>query len=315
MTSFIQSVDARTRLAGANQLEALLFSLGRDTSTDRDEPFGINVFKVREVMHAPEITRSPEMSPVMEGMVSLRGTVVPVINLQKFCGVNAAEPPKILIVTEYNKHVQGFLVDSVDCIVRLAWDDVKEPPPMMATERGGLVTAVTELEDGRLVQIMDVEKVLAESAGFYQDDTLFQGIERIDVGASDATVLFADDSRVARDQISTTLQRMGLQSISTRNGVLAWEQLIQMADQAEQEGRPITDFVRLIVTDVEMPEMDGYVLTQSIKDDTRFQQLPVIMHSSLSANQELGAALGADAYVSKFDPKDLASTIERLLAE
>ena len=145
MASFIQSVDARTRLAGANQLEVLLFSLGKDVSSERDEIYGINVFKVREVLHAPEITRAPEMAASMEGMVSLRGVVVPVINLPKFCGIQSAEEPRILIVTEYNRHVQAFLVDSVDCIERLAWEDVKDPPPMMVAERAGLVTAVTEI--------------------------------------------------------------------------------------------------------------------------------------------------------------------------
>jgi len=122
MPNFLQCVDARTSLAGANQLEVLFFSLRRDQSSDRDEVFAINVFKVREVMHAPEITRAPDKESTMEGMVSLRGVVVPVINLAKLCSISAALPPKILIVTEYNKNVQAFLVDAVECIERLAWD-------------------------------------------------------------------------------------------------------------------------------------------------------------------------------------------------
>ena len=107
MASFIQSVDARTRLAGANQLEVLLFSLGQDVSSDRDETFGINVFKVREVLHAPEITRAPDMPAAMEGMVSLRGVVVPVIHLPRYCGIQVAAEPHILIVTEYKPACAG----------------------------------------------------------------------------------------------------------------------------------------------------------------------------------------------------------------
>ncbi len=313
MASFIQSVDARTRLAGANQFEVLLFSLGRDLSSDRDESFGINVFKVREVLHAPEITRAPDMPAAMEGMVSLRGVVVPVIHLPRYCGIQSAKEPRILIVTEYNRHVQAFLVDSVDCIERLAWQDVKDPPPMMIAERGGLVTAVTEIRDGRLVMIVDVEQILADMTGFHQDHNLFSEIESVD--RRDFRVLFADDSRVARDQIARTLDQMGLPHMEARNGAQAWQKLNELADEAERQERDISDMVKCIVTDVEMPEMDGYVLTQKIKEDERFKKIPVIMHSSLSAeaNHSLGAAVGADLYVPKFHPQELADAISGFL--
>ncbi len=313
MTSFIQSVDARTQLAGTNRLEVLLFSLGKDTQTGRDEVFGINVFKVREVMHVPEITHAPDMPDAVEGMVSLRGTMVPVINLQRFCGIETGEPPKILMITEYNKHVQGFLVDSVDMIERLNWDEVKAPPPMLANRLGGLVTAVAELENNRLVMIMDVEKVLAETAGFYDDDTVFDGIQRHTDG--DVTVLYADDSSVARSQIKKTLEHMGLNQISAINGAEAWKILNSIADQCEAFGTPVKEKIQLILTDVEMPEMDGYVLTRKIKADSRFDGIPVIMHSSLTAdaNQALGKGVGADAYVSKFQPIELARTLTELL--
>ena len=313
MPNFLQSVDARTSLAGANQLEVLLFSLGRDTNSDRDEVFGINVFKVREVMHAPEITRAPEMDATMEGMVSLRGAVVPVINLPKFCGVQTENPPKILIVTEYNKHVQAFLVDAVECIERLAWDDVKDPPGLMTARHGGLVTAVTELKDGRLMQLIDVEKVLAESAGLYESETMFGDINALEGTAAIAPVIFADDSSVARTQVSRTLETLGLRNQGYRNGAQAWERLSALAAQANETKLPITDLVSMVITDVEMPEMDGYVLTQNIKADPRLARLPVVMHSSLSANQGLGETAGADVYVPKFEPQELAAAIERVL--
>ncbi|MCP4995138.1 MAG: chemotaxis protein CheV [Gammaproteobacteria bacterium] len=314
MSSFIQSVDERTQLAGTNKLEVLLFSLGKDTESNRDEIFGINVFKVREVMHAPEITKAPDMPKAVEGMVSLRGTMVPVINLQKFCGVKSENVPKILMITEYNKHVQGFLVDSVDMIKRLSWEEVKAPPQLLASRLGGLVTAVSELDNNRLVMIMDVEKVLAESANFYEDETIFDGID-IDENLS-ATVLFADDSSVARHQISRTLEHMGLKSISAINGAEAWTLLTNIADKCDELNRDITDELNLILTDVEMPEMDGYVLTQKIKADPRFRNIPVVMHSSLTAdaNKSLGTGVGADAYVPKFEPRELAKTLKDLIS-
>ncbi|MCB1856989.1 MAG: chemotaxis protein CheV [Gammaproteobacteria bacterium] len=313
MTSFIQSVDARTQLAGTNRLEVLLFSLGTNSGTGRDEVFGINVFKVREVMHAPEITHAPDMPDAVEGIVSLRGTMVPVINLQKFCGIVVERKPNILMVTEYNKHVQGFLVDSVDMIERLNWDEVKAPPRMLAKRMGGLVTAVAELTNNRLVMIMDVEKILSETAGFYDDDNIFEGINRYH--DTNVTVLYADDSSVARNQIRKTLDKMGLNHISTINGQEAWQALTAIADSCQSSGQKVTEKLQVILTDVEMPEMDGYVLTRKIKGDARFKELPVIMHSSLTAdaNQNLGKGVGADAYVPKFQPQELSKVLAELL--
>ncbi len=313
MANFIKSVDDRTRLAGTNRLEVLLFSLGKDAQTGREETYGVNVFKVREVMLVPEITHAPDMPPAVEGMVSLRGSMIPVINLPNFCAVQTEEKPGILIVTEYNKNVQGFLVHSVDTIERLAWEDVKVPPAMMAHQHGGLVTAVTELKDGRLVMIMDVEMVLSQTSGFGQSAEIFEGIE--DVGEQSITLLFADDSAVARDQIIRTMNHMGVKYISTNNGAEALNKLREIADRAETTGHRARDFVQIILTDVEMPEMDGYVLTKKIKDDPRFSDIPIIMHSSLSAdaNQALGKGVGADAYVPKFEPTELASKLHEMI--
>ncbi len=314
MSNMFQSVDERTSLAGANRLEVLLFSLGRDLENNREEVFGINVFKVKEVMHVPEITRAPEMPESVEGMISLRGITIPVINLSKYCGISVEEKPEIMIITEYNKHVQGFLVHSVDSIQRLAWDEVKAPPSMMASQHSGLVTAVTELPDKGLVMIMDVEKVLSETAGFYDEDSIFDGLPT--VGDESITVLFADDSSVARGQIRRTLEEMGIKYISAVNGRDAWEKLDEIATRMEEQGGEVKKQVQLILTDIEMPEMDGYVLTRKLKEDDRFREIPVIMHSSLSAeaNQNLGEGMGADAYVAKFEPRELATALVRMIS-
>ncbi len=314
MSNMLQSIDERTHLAGSNKMEVLLFSLGLDTGTGREEIFGINVFKVREVMHIPEITQAPDMPDDVVGLVSLRGEMVPIINLMTFCKVQTDKKPKILMVTEYNKHVQGFLVHAVDTIERLNWGDVKAPPPILAKRMGSLVTAVSELENERLVMIMDVEKVLAETADFHEDESKYSGISAHENG-KDITILFADDSFVAREQISRTLEHMGIKKIALNNGADAWSKLNEIAEQAEVAGRPITDYIQLILTDVEMPEMDGYVLTSKIKEDPRFNGIPVVMHSSLTAeaNQALGKGVGVDAYIPKFEPQELATKLGEMI--
>jgi two-component system chemotaxis response regulator CheV len=162
MSELLNSIDARTRLAGTNKLEILLFALGLDNRTGRRETFGINVFKVREVMRTPPITAAPDMPAAVKGMVSLRGALVPVVDLATTSACKTA-PHEIMIVTEYNHHTQGFLVESVDTILRLDWAQMRVPPEMLTSGLGGLVTAVTELEDGRLVMLLDVERILAET--------------------------------------------------------------------------------------------------------------------------------------------------------
>ena len=315
MSTLMKSIDERTKLAGANKMEILIFSLGQEQGADHEEVYGINVFKVREVMHKPKITKAPDMPASVEGMVSLRGVTIPVINLAKYCKVNVIndEPPSIMIITEYNKNVQGFLVQSVDNIERLNWDDVKAPPPMMDSQKGGLVTAVTDITNKGLVMIMDVEKVLAETAGFYDDETVFQGMPTIN--DKSINVLYADDSGVARKQVKQTIDKLGISGISCINGKKAWETLNNIAEQAAEEGKEVSEVVSIIITDVEMPEMDGYVFTKNIKTDDRFKGIPVIMHSSLSSenNTAMGKKVGADAYVAKFQPLELAATIIKLI--
>ena len=305
--NLLDGVDARTKLAGSNKMEILLFSLGTR------ETFGINVFKVREVMRTPAITAAPDMPPAVKGMVSLRGILVPVVDLAEYAGIQQDSPRDIMIVTEYNGHTQGFLVEAVDTILRLDWAQMRVPPSMLASSTlGGLVTAITELPDGRLVMMLDVERVLAET-NKADDDFLFTNIHSL--GREDVTVLFADDSSIARKQIERTLAALGLRYVATVNGRMAWEELQRLANYAESNGRMARDVVQLVLTDVEMPEMDGYILTKNIKSDPRFAGIPVVMHSSLSSlsNQQLGKSVGIDEYVPKFEPQRLAESVNRLV--
>jgi two-component system chemotaxis response regulator CheV len=311
MSELLKNIDGRTKLAGTNKLEVLMFTLGEDAASGRREVYGINVFKVREVMRTPAITRAPDMPPSVEGMVSLRGRLLPVVDLAKYAGITVTARPDIMIVTEYNGHTQGFLVEAVDTILRLDWSAVRVPPGMIGVGAGGLVTAVTERADGQIVMMLDVEKVLAETVQI-DDEAFYKGIK---AGGGDRTVFFADDSLIARRQIARTLDAMNVRHACAINGAHAWQELQQIASQAEAAGQSVRERVNLVLTDVEMPEMDGYMLTRQIKGDPRFAGVPVVMHSSLSgiSNHQLGSSVGVDEYVSKFEPARLAETLSRLL--
>lgn len=313
MSDLLKSIDARTRLAGTNKLEMLLFSLGKDQRTGRCETFGINVFKVREVMRTPPVTAAPDMPESVKGMVSLRGVLVPVIDLAEYIGIQPEKPRDVMIVTEYNGHTQGFLVEAVDTILRVDWGEMKIPPNMLTSHLGGLVTAVTELADNRLVMMLDVERLLSETTK-YDDTHKFSALKPLD--RKDVTILFADDSSVARGQITRTLDALGIRYVSSINGRNAMEELEKIALSAHQQGKKVNEVLHLVLTDVEMPEVDGYMLTKSIKNDPRFAGIPVVMHSSLSStsNHQLGKSLGVDDYVAKFEPQRLAEVLTRVLS-
>lgn len=299
----LDQIDARTNLAGSNKMEILLFSLGSG------EKFGINVFKVREVCPAGKITRTPNMPNGVDGIVSLRGNVMPVINLACFMGVSSEEKHQTMMVAEYNNHILGFLVYGVDRIIRVDWEKVRATEGMLS-EKDALITAITELDDGSLISILDVEQILANAFG----EAVVGNVERVE-SAHDLCIFFADDSMVARRKIAELLDKMGVKHIQANNGNDAWEKLKAMAESASSMSVNLHDQIQVILTDAEMPEMDGYVLTQHIKSDRRFDGIPVVMHSSLSsdANRAMGRRVGVDYYVPKFDSLVLSSVLRPLL--
>jgi two-component system chemotaxis response regulator CheV len=189
---------------------------------------------------------------------------------------------------------------------------MRVPPEMLVAEMGGLVTAVTELPDGRLVMMLDVEKVLSETTN-YDEEIVYRNIKPL--SDPTLTVFFADDSVVARKQITRTLEAMNVKYVGAINGREAWNELEKIATYAQASGQKVSDLVSLVLTDVEMPEMDGYILTKKIKTDPRFAGVPVIMHSSLSgmSNQQLGQSVGVDEYVPKFEAQKLSETLTRRL--
>lgn len=314
MNDMFQSIDDRTNLAGTNRLEILMFCLGRKDQLENETRFGINVFKVRELMTVPELIKIPESPQSLIGVANIRGRAVPVIDLNDFCGYDTTPESNILIVTEFNNSTQGFMVSDVDDIIQLAWSQIVEPSDLISSNYDNMLTAMSKLEDDRILLLIDVEKIIAEVLG-----SAFDVDADIVTREHDDTkyVFFADDSGVARMQVGRLLDKMQINHKSAHNGRDAWEALSQAANEAEAAGVPLYQTLQAIVTDVEMPHMDGYVLTTKIKEDKRFNGIPVMMHSSLSAaqNKKLGMGVGADAYVAKLVAAEFSGTLNALIAK
>lgn len=299
----LDAVDARTNLAGSNKMEILLFSIGSN------EVFGINVFKVKEVTRGVRITKTPNMPHGVDGIVSLRGHVMPVLNLSRFMGLGEPSEQSVMMVAEYSRHVLGFLVRDVDRIIRVDWNKVRAAEGMVSGN-SHLITAITELDNGTLVSILDVEQIMASAFG----ESVVGAVDKVE-GGHEKSVFFVDDSAVARKKIAELLDKMGVKHVQAHNGLEGWQRLQGLAESASNSGNDLHTQIQVILVDAEMPEMDGYVLTQHIKSDRRFDNIPVVMHSSLSseANRSMGKRVGVDYYVPKFDGLMLAETLRPLL--
>ncbi|MDH1261775.1 chemotaxis protein CheV [Pseudomonas sp. GD03944] len=306
MAGVMDSVNQRTQLVGQNRLELLLFRL------DGKQLYGINVFKVKEVLQCPKLTIMPKSSPVVRGVANIRGGTIPILDLSMATGKTPLSNVEnsFVIITEYNTKVQGFLVHSVERIVNMNWEDIHPPPK--GTGRDHYLTAVTRL-DQQLVEIIDVEKILAEVAP--TSEVISAGV--IDVATQDKAVtkhvLIVDDSSVARKQVMRCLQTVGVEVTALNDGRQALDYLRKMAD----EGRAPEKELLMVISDIEMPEMDGYTLTAEIRGDSRMQKLHILLHTSLSGvfNQAMVKKVGANDFLAKFRPDDLASrVVERINA-
>ena len=317
MQTIQQEIDERTNLTSSNKLELLLFRLGEDANLDRNELFGINVFKIREIIPMPTITAVAGSHSHMMGVVDLRGQIIPVIDLPAVTGCTPKTGLNILLITEYARSTQAFAVESVEDIVRLDWRQVLSAEGNAA---GGMVTSLARLDgenSDRLAQVLDVETILRKVMPPAEDeiDTALLGATvEIKPGT---VILAADDSLIARTMIEQGLHAMGLPFLMCKTGKEAWDQLQAISDKAEAEGKTVHDKIALVLTDLEMPEMDGFTLTRNIKQDPRFSAIPVVIHSSLtgSANETHVKNVGADAYVAKFVAEDLASALRKALSK
>ena len=313
-TSAMREIDERTNLTGNSMFELLLFRLGEAAGTQKRELFGINVFKVREIMVMPEITAMVNAPASVMGVANIRGQMIPVINLPLITGCNPSKGLGILLVTEFARTTQAFAVEEVNEIVRLEWKQV------LSAEGtgGGLVTSIARLdgntENTRLAQVLDVEQILRdvfpEQHSLKEDTVMPQAAI-----APGAVVLAADDSAVARMMIEQGLKAMNIQYVMTKSGKEAWERLASLHAEAQAQGKSVREKVALVLTDLEMPEMDGFTLTRNIKQDPRYAGIPVIIHSSLTGttNESHVKSVGADAYVAKFVAEELGQTIRTVL--
>ena len=304
MSGVLDSVDQRTRLVGQNRLELLLFRLSGQ------QLFALNVFKVREVIKLPGLTEIPNRHPVVCGVTHVRDQTIPVINLSQAIRMKpqVVDKESTIIVTEYNRTVQAFLVGSVDRIINMNWEQI-EPPPRSAG-RAHYLTAITRY-DNRLVEIIDVEKVLAEIVEFSTD--VSEEIVDRDVleHLGNRKILLVDDSPVAINQARDTLSKIGISVMTARNG----REGLALLKELSKDGKSIYDQVLMVVTDAEMPEMDGYRLTTEIRNDPQLKDLHVVLHTSLSGsfNKAMVKQVGCDDFLSKFRPDELAILVQDYL--
>lgn len=301
MSNVLSTVDARTQLVGQNRLELLMFHLGGR------QLYAINVFKVQEVMRLPHLTEIPDRHPVVRGVTHLRGQTVPVVDLRHAINIGPLKQTEdaTIIVTEYNKTVQAFLVGGVDRIVNMKWDDILPPPD--GAGKQNYLTAITQMDD-RIVEIIDVEKVLSEISPYnvsvseeVYDRPLLERVHG-------KKILIVDDSSVARKQLKIVLEEMGFDVVSTCNGLEGYQKLHAW----KEEGLNFKEELMMVITDAEMPEMDGYTLTTEIRRDSELKELFVILHTSLSGNfnKAMVKRVGCDGFLSKFQPNELARTVQ-----
>lgn len=306
--NLLNRIDQRTRLAGHNRLALLLFRLGGR------QLFGVNVFKVQEVLRRPPLFQLPGLPPQFAGAADVRGRSVPVLDL----GLAIGHPERLadddaatqyLVVTEFNRSVQGFLVSDVERIVNIAVEDI-HPPPDLGAESTYL-TAVTRFQ-GELIQVIDVESVLADITQARMDATLEPEMA-LPPSAPRMQVLVVDDSRVARQQIRSVLDQLGVGVTLLSDGKQALDHLLQVHASGED---PVARYA-MVISDIEMPAMDGYTLTTEIRRHPALAGLYVLLHTSLSGvfNNAMVEKVGANAFVAKYSPHELAEHILARLNE
>ncbi|MFV1983678.1 MAG: chemotaxis protein [Thiohalomonadales bacterium] len=299
MAGVLDGVDQRTQLVGQNRLELLIFKLGGR------QKFGINVFKVQEVIHCPTLTAIPNSNPIVCGIANMRGRTIMVLDLAQAIGKKPLKnrEDSFVIISEYNRAVQGFLVESVDRIVNMNWKEILPPPKGLGKEN--YMTAVTRVDE-EMVEIIDVEKIFAELVGVTIEIAEDSKVESDRV----ITIMVIDDSSVARNQIKRTLEKMGMEVIIGKDGSDGLQQLKALADKSD-----IFDSLDMVISDVEMPVMDGYTLTTEVKSDERLKKLPILLHTSLSGvfNTTMVEKVGADKFVPKFNAEELSAEVKKLL--
>ena len=318
MDNFQKDIDERANLTLSNRFELLLFRLGSSSPEERPELYGINVFKLREIVPMTAITKAAGMKPPLLGMANIRGQVIPVIDLPAVAGCTPSTGLNLLLVTEYARNTQAFAVESVDNIVRLEWSKVHAAEAGVSSRNITSIAMLENQEQGsNMALVLDVEQILYDIIPSARDVKTEQVKNKTFNMRPGAIAIVAEDSKVARSMLEKGLSGMGIPAELHNTGLEAWEKIKILAQQAQAEGVPIRDKISMVLTDLEMPEMDGFTLTRNIKSDPRLKEIPVVIHSSLSgsANEDHVRKVGANGYVAKFEINELSAVIHKVLEE
>jgi two-component system chemotaxis response regulator CheV len=299
---------------GSNEMELVDFRIfKKDGDKVYEGIYGVNVVKVREIIKIPNITEIPNVPEFVEGIFDLRGVVIPVINLAKWMGIEVPEDldikPRVLIA-EFNGMLIGFIVHEAKRIRRISWEDIESASFSMGN--GVLdkaqITGVTRIENDEVLLILDLETIM-EELGIYQPNIDLEDglIEQLG-----GLALIVDDSSTARKLMRDALDKMGMKPIEAKDGVNALEKLEELYNVY---GDSITKELKIIISDVEMPQMDGFHFAAKLKDDERFKDIPLIFNSSISDHfsEIRGKEAGGEAYLTKFDAPEFYSEISRVV--
>lgn len=301
--------------SGTNELEIIEFYVDATPAGGGPaEPnyFGVNVAKVLEVIESPGLQKSASAEhPCFMGVISLRGQGLPVLDLAEWLEMDKVPGQHdVILVTEFNRTVTGFLVSGVTQIHRVSWADVESPSGCLANLPGNCLTGLVRLED-RFVQMLDLERILTEFDDSYGEELAEAG------DGNEYTALVADDSTAIRNMLAGNLRRAGFTVHTAVNGKEALDFLMRLREQAKDSGEPLSNALDIVISDIEMPSMDGYTLTKRIKEDEILGSLPVILFSSLITEtlHHKGLSVGADDQISKPEFDQLAQRSRVLIQE
>ena len=299
---------------GTNELELIEFAI-RFKNTDgeiQEQPMGINVIKVREILRMPELTKLPDLSDGVVGILNLREQIIPAFDLGYLLyGDDSIDEGNRMIVAEFNSIRIGLIVYSVNRIHRISWSDVKPPRAIQTIDpENATVIGIVNMEDKTILMI-DVEKIVAD---VNTELALNAATIENDLFGTDYNVLIAEDSTVIRNMIINELKKAGFNITSTQDGLSAWNHLSDTVKKL-REGEDLNEHINLVITDIEMPQMDGYSLIKRIKEHEILRQLPTIIFSSMITvdNRHKGESIGVDAQLTKPEINKLLSKTKELL--
>lgn len=303
---------------GTNKMELIEFKIKKKNSLGESFNciYGINVFKVREVIPVPEIIPLPEDIPYIVGMFSLRNENIPLLNLIERLNGNLDEKKFFVIVAEFNNIYIGLLVHEVVQIHRISWEDILPPPKVSSADEAGLIIGVVQLQNKGKLVILDFEKIVNEiDMSQQQEVDSYRADKQTKHQHKNINVLIADDSKTVRTQMKTILLQSGFNILEASNGKEALGILNKALEESKSNKTPLRKNIGFVITDIEMPLMDGYTLTKTIKENNDLSQIPIIMHTSLSGdNVKLkGAEVGCDGYITKFNLENFTKAINEIL--